>query len=74
MYGVPPEVFLHAWELGADESTFQTTGAPRHALHCSRLRLKRPSGDWIDVQAPLAPDINRWWSSPSCLPLDQELD
>ena len=29
MYGVPPEVFLHAWESGPDQTTFRASGAPR---------------------------------------------
>jgi RluA family pseudouridine synthase len=70
MYGVSPEVFLHAWEHGADESTFRATGAPRHALHCSRLRIQHPNGAWLELEAPLAADLRRWWAEPGRLPLD----
>lgn len=71
MYGVPENVFLHAWKNGADESTFLATGAPRQALHCSRLRLQRPNGEWLELEAPLAEELARWWGEPERLPLDR---
>jgi 23S rRNA pseudouridine1911/1915/1917 synthase len=71
IYGVKAKIFLHAWEFGADESTFIAAGAPRHALHCARLLVQRPSGEWLELEAPLAPDLQRWWDQPQLLPLDQ---
>jgi RluA family pseudouridine synthase len=72
MYGVPPEVFLHAWENGADDSTIAAAGAPRHALHAARLRLPHPDGGEIEAEAPFPGDLTRWWADPSVLPFDRD--
>ncbi|TNE85018.1 MAG: RluA family pseudouridine synthase [Deltaproteobacteria bacterium] len=71
MYGVPPEVFLHAWENGVDESTVRAAGAPRQALHAASIRMPHPSGGEVEVHAPFPPDMARWWADPTCLPLDE---
>jgi len=71
MYGVPPEVFLHAWENGADDSTIAAAGAPRHALHAAQLRLPHPNGGVISVEAPFPEDLARWWATPERLPFDR---
>jgi len=71
MYGVPPEVFLRAWEHGVDEWVVQTAGAPRQALHAHRLAFDGPDGQRVDVTAPIPPDMARWWDDPSVLPMDR---
>lgn len=71
MYGVPPEVFLRAWEGGVDEAVIAAAGAPRQALHAASLRFHLPgSGQEIEVVAPFPEDMRRWWADPSVLPLD----
>lgn len=74
MYGVPPEVFLRAWEHGVDEEVIRAAGAPRQALHAAAITLPHPDGGQVEVSAPWPADMTRWWSDPSCLPLDQSED
>jgi 23S rRNA pseudouridine1911/1915/1917 synthase len=70
LYGVSPDVFLRAWELGdADERTFEMAGARRHALHARRIEVPHPDGDSLVVEAPWPDDMSRWWDDPSVLPL-----
>ncbi len=70
MYGVPTDVFLHAWEHGVDESVIQAAGAPRHALHAAQISLPLPSGGNHTVDAPFPEDLSRWWDDANVLPLD----
>ncbi len=70
MYGVPPEVFLTAWEHGVDANVVRTAGAPRQALHAHRLAFDLPSGGRTEVVAPIPQDMARWWADPSVLPMD----
>jgi len=70
MYGVPPEVFLHAWEHGVNASTIEGAGAPRQALHAAFLRLPLLGGGEIEVTAPFPADMARWWEDAACLPMD----
>ena len=70
MYGVPPEVFLHAWEHGPDAQTFADAGAPRHALHAASIAFPHPAGGTVHAEAPFPEDLTRWWQDPSVLPLD----
>jgi 23S rRNA pseudouridine1911/1915/1917 synthase len=72
LYGVPPDVFLHTLKHGLDHWTREQTGAPRHALHCSRLRIpypKHPEG--LSLTCPMPEDMQRWWANPACLPHDE---
>lgn len=71
MYGVPPEVFLHYYEHGLDDTVVARAGAPRHALHAARVAFDHPDGERLEVLAPLAGDIERWWRDPSVLPFDR---
>lgn len=68
MYGVPPEVFLRAWEGGVDETVIAAAGAPRHALHAALVALPHPDGATVTVEAPFPADMARWWGDPSLLP------
>lgn len=70
LYGVPAAVFLHTLEHGSDPGVIEATGAPRHALHATVLQIPHPAGS-ITVQAPLPPDMARWWADPSVLPFDE---
>jgi 23S rRNA pseudouridine1911/1915/1917 synthase len=72
LYGVPPEVFLTAWEQGVDDHVIEAAGAPRHALHAARVVLPHPDGGEIDVRAPFPDDLARWWADPGRLPFDSE--
>jgi 23S rRNA pseudouridine1911/1915/1917 synthase len=71
MYGVPPEVFLDAWEHGVDRSVIARAGAPRQALHAAQLAMPHPDGGIVEVTAPLPEDMRRWWANPDCLPYDE---
>jgi 23S rRNA pseudouridine1911/1915/1917 synthase len=64
MYGVPPDVFLRAWEGGVDDEVIRRAGAPRHALHAASCEFPHPNGGRLRVEAALAPDIASWWASP----------
>ena len=44
MYGVPPAVFLRAWEHGVDTQVLREAGAPRHALHAASIAFVHPDG------------------------------
>lgn len=68
MYGVPPDVFLRAWEGGVDDEVMRLAGAPRHALHAMSCVFPHPDGGRVRVEAPLAADIASWWADPSALP------
>ena len=68
LYGVPPDVFLHAYDHGVDAFVMEQTGAPRQALHARRLCVEHPSGGTLDVEAPMADDMASWWETPSLLP------
>ncbi len=70
MYGVPDAVFLRTLEHGADPWVVERAGAPRHALHAHRITLPHPDGGPLTVEAPLAPDMARWWAHPEVLPHD----
>src|SRR5690606_21968467 len=71
MYGPPPEVFLRSLEIGNEHPEIvAAAGAPRHALHASRVVLPHPDGGEVDVTAPTPPDLRRWWDDPSALPYD----
>jgi 23S rRNA pseudouridine1911/1915/1917 synthase len=70
MYGVPPEVFLRAWEHGVDDETHIAAGAPRHALHATTVRFPHPDGGELTLNAPIPDDLQRWWDHPEVLPLD----
>lgn len=70
MYGVPPEVFLTAWEEGVDARVITAAGAPRHALHATRIEAPHPAGGTLIVESPLPDDMARWWDHPEVLPLD----
>jgi 23S rRNA pseudouridine1911/1915/1917 synthase len=72
LYGVPPEVFLHTLKHGTDVWVMEQTGAPRHALHASKFSCPHPNGKTLDIQSPMAPDMQRWLNDPSLLPLDQQ--
>jgi 23S rRNA pseudouridine1911/1915/1917 synthase len=72
MYGVPPEVFLRAWEHGVDSEVIRAAGAPRQALHALRVTLPHPNGNSLTVEAPIPSDLSRWWENPSVLPFDAE--
>lgn len=69
LYGVPPCVFLEAWETGVSPAVIQAAGAPRHALHAAEVRFVF-DGATIAVSAPLPADMCRWWAEPGCLPMD----
>jgi len=71
MYGVPPEVFLRAWEHGVDDDVIVAAGAPRQALHAQTITFDHPDGGSRTVTAPEPADIARWWADPSVLPLDR---
>jgi 23S rRNA pseudouridine1911/1915/1917 synthase len=72
MYGVPAEVFLNYWEQGdIDDAGIEAAGAPRHALHAARVAFPHPDGGTIEVTAPLAADMVRWWADPTVLPFDR---
>jgi 23S rRNA pseudouridine1911/1915/1917 synthase len=71
MYGVPPEVFLKAWEHGVDDSVIEAAGAPRQALHAARMRVPHPRGGEVSVEAPWPADLDRWWRHPEVLPFDR---
>lgn len=70
LYGVAPEVFLRAFEQGADAATFHAAGAPRQALHAWRIQIRHPDGGDLTGEAPLPADLQRWLDDPSVLPLD----
>jgi 23S rRNA pseudouridine1911/1915/1917 synthase len=70
MYGVAPELFLHAWEHGVDDATIAAAGAPHHALHSARIAIPHPDGGVLDVSSPFPADLARWWADPSVLPYD----
>ena len=70
MYGLPPEVFLHTLDHGADSWVREQAGAPRQALHAARIRVPHPDGGTLDVSAPLPDDMCRWWNNPAVLPQD----
>lgn len=72
LYGVPPEVFLTAWETGVDDSVIERAGAPRQALHAHSLRFTLPGKQVVDVTAPVPEDMERWWADPSVLPMDHK--
>ena len=69
LYGVPSSVFLEAWEQGVTESVVRAAGAPRHALHAAEISFSF-KGETITTTAPLPDDMQRWWTTPTCLPLD----
>ncbi|MBN2800091.1 MAG: RluA family pseudouridine synthase [Deltaproteobacteria bacterium] len=68
MYGVPPEVFLRAWEEGVDDWVIAQAGAPRQALHAASVELPHPDGHILTVCAPFPEDLTGWWADPSVLP------
>ncbi|MBX2799265.1 MAG: RluA family pseudouridine synthase [Myxococcales bacterium] len=70
MYGVPPSVFLSVLDEGVTEATVRVSGAPRQALHASITRVRLPGGRTVEMRAPWAPDLARWWEQPECLPYD----
>lgn len=69
LYGVPSTVFLEAWGKGVNESVIRAAGAPRHALHAAEISFSF-KGETITTTAPLPDDMQRWWKTPACLPLD----
>lgn len=69
MYGVPPEIFLHSLDHGADPYVVAGAGAPRHALHAAQITLPMPTGR-VTITAPWPEDLARWWRTPSVLPHD----
>jgi 23S rRNA pseudouridine1911/1915/1917 synthase len=71
LYGVPPALFLHVLARGFDRAATEAAGAPRHALHARRVELTHPDGHSLSFEAPLPPDLVRWWNDPSVLPLDE---
>lgn len=63
LYGVPPEVFLDTLAHGALSPDHEAlTGAPRQALHAARLTTPHPDGGELTIEAPLPPDMDRWWN------------
>lgn len=73
LYGPPAEVFLRSLEIGNDHPEIvESAGAPRHALHASRVILPHPQGGTVDVVAPPPADLLRWWEHPEVLPHDYE--
>jgi len=70
MYGVAPEVFLHTLDHGADAWVREQAGAPRQALHATRVSVPHPDGGVLEVRSPLPADMVRWWRSPHTLPHD----
>lgn len=74
MYGVPPAVFLRAWEGGVDAEVIAAAGAPRQALHAASCAFPHPDGPMIHVEAPFPADLTRWWADPSVLPHDPGSD
>lgn len=71
LYGPRCEVFLDVREHGLTDALITEVGAPRHALHSAELDVPHPDGGRISVEAPLFPDMARWWNDPSVLPLDR---
>ncbi len=63
LYGVPPEVFLHALEHGADAWVCARTGAPHHALHARMVRFPHPDGGVVEVASPPPDRFVRWWDA-----------
>ena len=61
LYGVPTHVFLDIQEHGVTEATFAAAGAPRQALHASRVSLPHPDGGLLELEAPLPEDMRTWW-------------
>lgn len=61
LYGVPESVFLDTLEHGVTDATVAATGAPRHALHAHRTVVPHPDGGELELVAPLADDMERWW-------------
>ncbi|TVQ87285.1 MAG: RluA family pseudouridine synthase [Deltaproteobacteria bacterium] len=70
LYSGRPELFLDVRERGLTETLIREAGAPRHALHASELKIPHPDGGWLEIRAPLAADMQRWWDRPDVLPLD----
>lgn len=64
LYGVDPEVFLHARYHGIDERVLAAVGAPRHALHAWRLTLPHPDGGSLTIEAPFPEDLQQAWQHP----------
>jgi len=70
MYGVDPDVFLDTLEHGVTPFTRTSSGAPRQALHAQQTRVPLPDGSTVTIDAPLPPDLQRWWADPGVLPHD----
>jgi 23S rRNA pseudouridine1911/1915/1917 synthase len=68
MYGVPEEVFLHTLDHGADPWVREQAGAPRQALHATRVTLPHPNGGTMTFHSPLPPELVQWWNHPEVLP------
>ena len=71
LYGVPPDVFLDAWEHGVGDSVIKRAGAPRQALHASELIIPTSSDHHIKIESALPADMRRWWATPETLPFDR---
>ena len=70
MYGVAPDVFLRTLDHGADRGVVEAAGAPRHALHSSRLILPLPDGP-LSLSCEMPADMTGWWKDPGRLPHDE---
>ena len=68
MYGVPVDVFLGLYDGASLDASLAQVGAPRQALHAEHMVVPHPAGGWLDVRAPMAPDMAGWWADPSTLP------
>ncbi|NNE43519.1 MAG: RluA family pseudouridine synthase [Gemmatimonadetes bacterium] len=67
IYGIPEALAREFVDAGPTEAIDRAAGAPRHLLHCLRLRLIHPAtGAPLEVSAPLPEDLRSAasWSPP----------
>lgn len=70
MYGVSPEIFLGIYNGADPAESFAAVGAPRQALHATRMIVPHPSGGPLEVVAGMPDDMQGWWDHPETLPWD----
>jgi len=63
IYGPDERCYLEFIETGWTPSLEQRLLLPRHALHSTRLRVAAQTGEMLEWNAPLAPDLAQWMES-----------
>lgn len=64
VYGIPRALADRFVAEGETVEVLAAAGAPRHLLHCLRLRLRHPDGRPLELATPPPPDFAESWGGP----------